>query len=237
VEWLDLASGLIVNRPAAMESNSSKPFQSQAIAKAGFAVPDTLVTNDPADVQEFWRRHKRVIFKSISGIRSIVQELTPVNVQRLERVKRLPTQFQAYVPGIDIRVHVVGERLFATQVDSAATDYRYAGQEGLETTLKEVALPDRIGAQCIALARRLDLPFCGIDLRRTPEGEYVCFEVNPMPAYSYYEAGTGQAISQAMVELLARNNNCMENYHGAIDREPDQDLRDDLAAKAASPAG
>lgn len=202
MEWLDVAPALIVNRPSAMESNSSKPFQSQSIAEAGFAVPDTLVTNDPAEVRAFWQRHGRIIFKSVSGIRSIVQELGSANVQRLEHVKHLPTQFQAYVPGVDIRVHVVGERLFATQVESAAVDYRYAGREGLETKLKETTLPHRINAQCIVLAQRLGLPFCGIDLRRTPEGDYVCFEVNPMPAYSYYEAGTKQPISQALVELL-----------------------------------
>lgn len=237
MEWLDMASGLIVNRPAMMESNSSKPFQSQAITAVGFAVPDTLVTNDPAEARKFWQRHGRVIFKSASGIRSIVQELSSVSAQRLEHVRHLPTQFQAYVPGMDIRVHVVGERLFATQAESAATDYRYAGRDGLDTKLKEIALPDQIGAQCIELARRLNLPFCGIDLRRTPEDSYVCFEVNPMPAYSYFEAGTGQPISQVLVELLALHDNRAENHHGASDRKPDPHLRDDFAAKTASSAG
>lgn len=237
MEWLDVAPALIVNRPFAMESNSSKPFQSQAIAEAGFAVPDTLVTNDPAEVREFWQRHGRVIFKSVSGIRSIVQELDPASVQRLEHVKHLPTQFQAYVPGVDIRVHVVGEHLFATQVESAAVDYRYAGREGLETKLKETTLPHRINAQCIALSQQLGLPFCGIDLRCTPEGDYVCFEVNPMPAYSYYEASTKQPISQALVELLARNDNHAENHHDPSDRKPDLHSRADFAAETPSPTG
>ncbi len=58
-----------------MRSNASKPFQAQLIAAAGFVVPDTLVTNDPEVVREFHAEHGRVIFKSTSGIRSIVREL------------------------------------------------------------------------------------------------------------------------------------------------------------------
>jgi glutathione synthase/RimK-type ligase-like ATP-grasp enzyme len=42
----------------------------------------------------------------------------------------------------------------------------------------------------------------GIDLRFTRDGEVYCFEVNPSPVYSYYEARTGQAIASAVAEYL-----------------------------------
>jgi hypothetical protein len=32
----------------------------------------------------------------------------------------------------------------------------------------------------------------GIDLKVTPDDEVCCFEVNPSPAFSYYEGSTGQ---------------------------------------------
>jgi len=57
--------------------------------------------------------------------------------------------------------------------------------------------------RCLDLARRLELPFCGIDLRRRPDGVHVCFEVNPMPAFAYFEGETSQPIAAALVELLA----------------------------------
>ena len=49
----------------------------------------------------------------------------------------------------------------------------------------------------------MNLPLAGIDLRRTPQGEWYCFEVNPSPAFTYYEQITGQPISQAVALLLA----------------------------------
>jgi len=57
------------------------------------------------------------------------------------------------------------------------------------------------------LAASLDLVVAGIDLRRTPDGEWYCFEVNPSPAFSYYESATHQPISAAIAALLA--GDCM----------------------------
>ena len=192
----------MVNRPQAMLSNASKPFQLQLIAEEGLAVPRTLVTNRPNDVLSFRRRHRRVIYKSISGVRSIVRELDESALDRIENVRSLPTQFQAYVEGIDVRVHVVGDRCFATEIASDATDYRYAHQDGEPAALEAADLPPAVQERCVALAARLGLPFCGIDLRRQPDGEHVCFEVNPMPAFSYFERESGQPIAAALVDLL-----------------------------------
>ncbi len=201
--WLDLADTLVVNRPHSMRSNSSKPFQSQLIADAGFAVPDTLVSNDPDEVRAFAARHGRVIFKSTSGIRSIVRELDAEHLARLEGVRALPTQFQAYVEGVDRRVHVVGREVFATEMHTDAIDYRYASRDAAEVSHEPVELDEATAARCRDLSTRLDLPLCGIDLRLRPDGSHVCFEVNPMPAFSYYETNTGQPIARSLVELLA----------------------------------
>jgi glutathione synthase/RimK-type ligase-like ATP-grasp enzyme len=55
----------------------------------------------------------------------------------------------------------------------------------------------------LQLAQRLELPLAGIDLRRTPDGRHVCFEVNPSPAFSFYEQRTGLPIAAAIARYLA----------------------------------
>jgi glutathione synthase/RimK-type ligase-like ATP-grasp enzyme len=184
-------------------SNGSKPYQAQLIQACGFQVPDSLVTNDPESVREFQAEHGRVIFKSISGERSIVHELDDEFLSRLEHIRWCPVQFQAYVEGLDLRVHVVGEKVFATTVRSDATDYRYAGASGAPLPRLEPArLSDTLADRCVNLSRRLGLAFSGIDLRVTPDEQIVCFEVNPCPGYSYYETHTGQPIARAVAEYL-----------------------------------
>jgi hypothetical protein len=46
------------------------------------------------------------------------------------------------------------------------------------------------------------LSVAGLDLRRTPGGDWFCFEVNPSPAFTYYEQITSQPIGQALALLL-----------------------------------
>ncbi|MEO7131387.1 MAG: hypothetical protein ABIZ07_08445 [Dermatophilaceae bacterium] len=203
ITWLDTTHSLVVSRPGDMHSNSSKPYQAQLIGAAGFRVPESLITTDPDEVIAFTERVGAVIFKSISGIRSIVRRLDDGYESRLERIRVLPTQFQALVEGDDIRVHVVGDEVFATRIISDATDYRYARRDGVDADLTPTTLPADVHQRCLDLAASLSLPFVGIDLRETPDGEYVCFEANPMPGYSYFESNTGQPISEALVRLLA----------------------------------
>ena len=149
-------SAVVVNRPSAGRSNSSKPYQLGLISQAGFKVPDTLVTTDPAAARAFLRQHGRLVYKSLSGIRSVVATLDESNHARLDDVRTGPVQLQAYVPGFDVRVHVVGDRWFACSVRSAAIDYRYAAAAGTTAELSAFGLPKRIGNRLVALARPPD---------------------------------------------------------------------------------
>jgi glutathione synthase/RimK-type ligase-like ATP-grasp enzyme len=207
-DWLEVAECRVVNRAAAMSSNVSKPYQAQLISTF-FPTPTTLVTNSPDEAREFIRTHKRVIYKSISSIRSIVREWSIADEANLEKIKDLPTQFQAFVSGTNIRVHVVGRKVFATEIASPAVDYRYAQRDGMEVEMRPVELPAEIAEKCRALAAHLCLPFCGIDLKLTEQNAYYCFEVNPSPAYSYYQQHTEQPIADALVDYLAGiSENC-----------------------------
>lgn len=202
-EWLEIAPCRVCNRAAAMASNLSKPYQAQAIEACGFDVPETLVTSHPDEARSFLERYPDAVYKSVSSIRSIVRSMDARRMGELDRIRRIATQFQERVPGTDVRVHVVGSEVFATEIRSGAVDYRYAGRDGLEARLTATSLPDAVAARCIALADSLDLPFCGIDLRRRPDGRWTCFEANPSPAFSYYQEHTGQPIADALIDFLS----------------------------------
>jgi glutathione synthase/RimK-type ligase-like ATP-grasp enzyme len=202
--WCEIAPIRVVTRVAAMASNASKPFQAHAILRHGFRIPDTLITSDPESVRAFAREHRRVVFKSTSGVRPMVRMLVEADMARLDRIRWCPVQFQAFVDGRNVRVHVIGSDVFATLISSDATDYRYAQRDGGEpATLEAVEISDDLADRCRALAADLDLPFAGIDLKVTPDDEVYCFEVNPSPAYSYYESQTGQPIARALASYLS----------------------------------
>jgi glutathione synthase/RimK-type ligase-like ATP-grasp enzyme len=200
--WSEMTQALVVNRLSAMASNSSKPYQLELIRAAGFAVPETLITTDPEVASEFCDRLGGVVYKSVSGIRSVVSRVTPQKKAQLDAVTTCPTQFQEYVPGTDYRVHIVGDDAFVCELVSEADDYRYSDRQGARVSRRQVDLPLEWLDRCRALAMSLDLAVAGIDLRRTPAGDMFCFEVNPSPAFSWFDAPDCR-IAKRIAELLA----------------------------------
>lgn len=204
MRWYEIAPARVLNRYEEIGSNYSKPYQAQLILEQGFAVPETLITNDPELVREFQEKHHRVIFKSISAVRSIVQTLGEEDLARLNAIRSCPTQFQEFVDGTNVRVHTVGSnQAFAVAITTSATDYRYAHLQGEQEQLEAVEIDDELAERCLRLSTALGLEFAGIDLKITPEGRAYCLEVNACPAYSYYEFHTEQPIARAVAGYLA----------------------------------
>lgn len=198
-EFCDLAPCLVMNRSGPNASNSSKPLQSLLIEEH-FFVPRTCITNDYDIAAEFCARMERVIYKSCSGERSIVTELEPGQLEaRQEMLSVCPVQFQELIEGRDMRVHVVGEAIFATEVRSEKVDYRYDGKADWRAS----TVSDEVAAAAIALTRKLGLVLAGIDLRFCDDGRVICFEVNPSPAFSAYQEATRQPISDEVAAQLA----------------------------------
>ena len=201
--WSEVTPACVVNRPAAMASNHSKPYQSALIQAQGFDVPETLITTDRDALEAFWEEHGEIVYKSISGIRSIVTRVTPSHRQRFNDLANCPTQFQRWIPGRDVRVHVSGDDVFACEIKSSATDYRYPREEEEAPEIHTIELPLDIDDRCRRVVASMSLLLAGIDLRRTPDGHWFCFEVNPSPGFTYYESATGQPIAESIASVLA----------------------------------
>lgn len=184
--WIDRQAELadpkvtVLNRPAAAATNGSKPNQARAVARAGFAIPQGLLTTDPQAAQQFVASHGLVIVKSISGVRSIVRLVNPE--EDFAAVQWCPTQFQRYVPGDEFRVHVVGQTVIAHGIESTDVDYRYG-----YACAVPAELPGDVSQRCVELARQLGLELAGIDLRLSPTGEWFCFEANTSPAFTSFD--------------------------------------------------
>ena len=194
---LDASDGFIVNKSEPSASNNSKPYQLSVIKEAGLNIPETYITNEPAGAIQFLNMNPDCVYKSISGVRSIVSRVSENQHPQLEDVKWCPTLFQKVVPGINYRVHVINDDVFTVRIESDNLDYRYG-----KTSMLIEKLPADIAQKCCNLTSALGLHFSGIDLMRTPDDEWYCFEVNSSPAYSYFELNSGLKISTALARSL-----------------------------------
>lgn len=208
--WLEHTDAMVINRMKSQRSNGSKLYQSWIIQKYGLKIPNSLITNDPEKAKEFIDAHKKegVIYKSASSERSQVEKITKKHLKRLENLKHCPTLFQSVVPGTDIRVHTLATgEVFASEINSESSDYRYDA----DRSILPIEIPEKIREICVNLTRDMGLFLSGIDLRRTPEGEYYCFEVNPSPAFAWYEDQTEQPISVAVADMLINAEQFMKS--------------------------
>jgi glutathione synthase/RimK-type ligase-like ATP-grasp enzyme len=195
--YLDASRALVLNRSDPSATNGSKPYQLTVIRQVGLRIPETFISNEAAAVRKFLADNPDSIYKSISGVRSIVRRVSDTQLGFIDDVGWCPALFQRVVPGINYRAHVLNGEVFAVRIESTELDYRYGS-----TTMAAERLPDGVAQKCLELTARLGLYFSGIDLMRTPDDEWYCFEVNPSPGYSYFERGSGQPISAALARFM-----------------------------------
>lgn len=203
-QWADITPARVINRPSAISTHCSRPLQSQIMLRHGFRVPETLVTTEPELAIEFFNRHKQVICASASGVKPPPRLVTAKDFGRLEKIRWCPAQFQELIDGRHVRVHVIGNQVFATGVSGPRPDpIDHWPPPEAHSLLYALKPSHDLIAQSITLAMDLDLPFASIDLRITPDDQVYCLEVHPNPSFSDCEEGAGQPIAAALVRYLS----------------------------------
>lgn len=197
---LDAVPFPVANRPSRGRSNGSKPAHMRALTEAEFSVPTWITTNDAARVRDLLATCPGgVVVKASSGLRSHVR-LWNDDVAEAFSLGTAPHVVQRHIAGYDVRVHTAGTAVFATRVRSAATDYRF---DGKSVTYSPCAMPSALAEQCVRHAEDVGLVVAGYDFRVDEGGEWHCLEMNPVPSFLPYEAGSGQQIGDAIIDLLA----------------------------------
>jgi hypothetical protein len=180
----------------------NKVLQLAAARELGFTLPDTLVSNDPARIRGFLRRHEKggAIFKSFRPVTWESEDrLAMLFTARVDEsmlpddalLRLAPGIFQARVPkACELRITCMGDELIAARLDSQATDHGktdWRVAELSELAIRPVELPADLQQRCRALLRRLGLVFGCIDVIVTPEGEHVFLEINQMGQFLWVE--------------------------------------------------
>ena len=197
-----------VNDPDRDAAASHKMWQLKIASKIGLRVPRTCMTNSPERARQFLADESgAVIYKAFSATPETWRETRVVSeteITQLDQVRLAPLIFQeAIAGGCDLRVTVVGDRLFPAQIVAPANGYEYDFRlYTTQSSITPVELPDEINERLLELMRRLQLWYGAIDLRRAPNGDYVFLEINPAGQWLFVEYATGQPISTALAGLL-----------------------------------
>jgi hypothetical protein len=210
--WLTLDT-FWVNHPTRDEEASRKAYQLKVAREAGFNIPATLITNSPEKARAFVERYgyDRTVYKSFSATEHAWREtrvLKSNEVELLDSVCYAPVIFQEYVPAhLDLRITIVGEEVFPVAIYSQDTNYKMDYRMEMDRARVEVfKLPDEVMEHLHAFMRRLGLVYGAIDMRLTPEGQFVFLEINPSGQWLFMERRTGLPITSTFVHLLSSHD-------------------------------
>jgi ATP-grasp ribosomal peptide maturase len=197
-----------VNHPLRNHEAEHKALQLATAQRFGFTVPPTLISNRLSDIAAFITEHEQVIHKALrwtpyrqadgTGLTTWTE---PVSVAELdESVVVVPQLFQARVDKIaDLRVVVVGRRVFAIRIDSGLLDWR-ADYSAL--SYKVVTLPDGMDKALTGYLDHFGLASGSFDLCIDRDGCLHWLELNPNGQWGWLEDETGLPIAAAFADLL-----------------------------------
>jgi hypothetical protein len=199
-----------VNHPFAVATASNKLGQLKAASRVGLDVPVTVVTNRIEHVRDTFQG-PAVVVKTIAGAaidhngmrKHLYSQLLPLAQLDPEAVKAAPCIYQEQAkPGMDVRVTVAGDHVFATDIEAPASvvDWRAAPPEAV--TYRSADIPAHVAKGCFDLCRIAGLAYGAFDFIRQPGGNYVFLEVNPSGQWGWIEQATGQRITEAIVDVL-----------------------------------
>jgi glutathione synthase/RimK-type ligase-like ATP-grasp enzyme len=213
-EWREGIDGLFstafsrIVSPPLMQRAAIKPRQLAVAGDIGLAVPDTLITSDAGEALAFVERHGgAVVHKAMTAPPHRFIDARTWDTSAREQIAELaicPTILQQRVSGPgDVRITVVGERVFAARIDTASGRAAVDSRLDLDAPCATHALPDQVRTAILQLMRQLGLLFGTIDMKLTDEGEHVFLEVNPQGQFLYIEILTGMPIASAVADFLA----------------------------------
>lgn len=191
-------AGVPMYNPPSTRYRVTKPFQLALLNNAGLPVPETLWSNDPNQVRRFSKR-RRIAYKPIVGGAS-TKELVENDLteQRLDKLSSAPVTFQALLPGDDIRIYVINNKITASyRIITKSLDYRQ-NEERVET----IKLSEDVCKQCIEAAKTIGLRFTGIDLKADADGTLRFLELNPSPMFLGFDSLAKTDILGALAQTL-----------------------------------
>lgn len=207
-----------ISHPDKIRQAGSKPHQLLIAAITGFAVPETIITNDVVAAKHFLDAHTKRVYKPMrfrqidhskdEKIGLIFTTLvTDEHLEQIHDIELSPTMFQSYIEKqTELRVTVVGDRVFAVEIDSqrhevAKHDWRIADIRDLDH--RSLSLPPDVEARCRQIVKHYGLSYGAIDLIRRPDDEYIFLELNSNGQWAWLEQILPDiGICDALIDLM-----------------------------------
>ncbi len=220
IGWLDSLQVFQLDPHAIKARADNKPYQLRLAQRVGLEIPATIISNDAEAVRAFARRVGPVIMKMLVQPAStgpstdeaevvFTTAMTAEALDALDGLELCPMIFQAQIENqLDVRVTVVGKRVFSAAMDPAARgggdpDWRrqsYALDRAPRWATH--ALPADVSDRLLQLMDQVGLNYGAADFIVRPDGRHVFLELNASGSFGFLGDDHAGPIAAAIAELL-----------------------------------
>lgn len=206
-----------LGKPSVYRRLDSKEEQLKIAHKIGLLIPETCLTNNPAEAKQFILKHKNVVAKMQTGfaiyedgVESVVftNVVSEDKLEELDSLLYCPMQFQKMIQKKkELRVTIVGRDVYAFEVDSqqfedAKVDWRKDGVNLLDKWT-QTQLPPDVEEKLLELLDVYHVDYGAIDIIVSPEDEYYFIEINAAGEFFWLDKLTeGNLISRSIADVL-----------------------------------
>lgn len=211
-----------VSNPKNIYFAENKLIQLMLASRIGLLIPPTLISNDFGKIKMFMRsQDENIVIKPIkNGLlddKTIVftNTVSSKDLKFLRQSIPLPSTYQKNIEKeLDIRVTIIGRKVFATEIDSqknksSTIDWRRSQDVNLPHRKHRV--PKCTENKCVTLVEKLGLQFGAIDMVLSKDSKYYFLEINPNGQWGWIEKRTGYKLTEAIVDLLIKGDKKDEN--------------------------
>ncbi|MFC5626181.1 hypothetical protein [Algoriphagus winogradskyi] len=205
-----------ISKPDKIYRAENKLLQLTEAINLGFHVPETLITNNHQELQNFFNdQDKNVIIKPIrqgrvemvDGFKNIFTNIIHADtIESIHDFDLTPCIFQKHIlKQYELRITVVNDKVFTVKINSQSNQNTSVDWRKGKSLLIPITLPAEIEFKCIELVKKLGLSFGAIDMIYDIDGRYIFLEINPNGQWAWIELETGLPISDAIISLLFTN--------------------------------
>lgn len=199
----------------------NKMVQLDLAQKSGIRIPQTLITNNPADLKKFYHDLSgEVVVKMLTSLSSSMKgssffmytsKVEPEHIKDASLLELCPLTFQEQIhKEYELRVMYVDGYFFTGKINTGNSQFgKIDGRLSKinETKWERYELPEKICKQMDLLMNKLGLTYGAIDVIKSVNNEYVFLEVNPIGEWGMLQKDLGYPIAETIADSLIKKVN------------------------------
>jgi len=205
-----------VNDPTSISLWGNRLKQLKLANQLGLKIPNTLITNNPKVLKDFFILCKgEIVAKTLNssvglpdGKMIFTTKITETHMQKYDDLRNAPSMFQEYIPKkTEYRITIIGDTIHSVEIDSQKSektkdDWRNY-DDFQKTPYIRKQLPEEISSKLLLLMKKMNLKFVTADLICTPNNEYYFLEINTNGRWWWIQELTKAPIAKDIAKFLA----------------------------------